>query len=72
MSMYHELPMLTASLASRLPDKQDATFLVVWYLSLDFCSFLYIEIGIRNFLNCMIVFTNVQTARKERLLFFGH
>ena len=46
--MYHQLPTLTASLASRLSDMQNATFLIVWFLSLGFCSFCYIEIKIRN------------------------
>ena len=72
--MYHQLPMLTASLASRLSDRQDATFLLVWFLSLGFCLFCYIEINIRNCFSmndCFHRCSNWQTKRSS-FFFFGH
>ena len=64
--------MLTVSLASRLCNRQDATFLIVLFLSLCFCSFCYIEIKIRNCFrsnDCFLGCSNWQG--KKILLCFG-
>ena len=70
--LYYQLPTLTASLTSRLSDRQDATFLIVWFLSLGFCSFCYIEINIRICFSIEWLFSRLfkMTNKKKSSVFF--
>ena len=70
--MYHQLPTLTASLASRLSDSQDTTFLIVWFLSLGFCSFRSIESSIRNCFLIECLFSRMfKLPGKKAMLFLA-
>ena len=70
--MYHQLPTLTASLAFRLSDRQDATFLIVWFLSLGFCSFRSIESSIRNCFLIECLFSRMfKLPGKKAMLFLA-